>query len=74
MSIEEQLQGRAVTMKVAISRVDPELSVYLPSESWSGKTAPKVSVEGVESWEWDANRNAVKLTGVWSQATIQVEP
>ena len=74
VSIEEKLQGSAVTMKVAVSRADPELSVYLPVRIMAGKTPPKVSVEGVESWEWDANRNAVKLTGVWSQATICVEP
>lgn len=74
VSIEERLEGGVVTMKVSVTHPHPELAVYLPVRTVSGKRAPKVSVEGAGNWEWDSSHSAVRLAGTWSQATVRVSP
>lgn len=77
VSVVEGQRDGTITMNVTVANPHPSLSVYVLIRVASSRSRPKVSMKDEEGktsgkWQWDAARKAVKLTGTWSQATIQI--
>jgi hypothetical protein len=64
--------SNGLTAEVEMESPQPELQVNLRLRSTVVGKAPRLSVEGTKSWEWNPQQQAVELSGAWKHVTISV--
>jgi len=65
--------GKGLTAQVELTSPHPELRVHICLRPTMAGAAPHVTVQGTESWKWDASQQAVELWGPWNRVTVTVE-
>lgn len=63
---------KGFTAQVEIASPHPELHVHIFFRTIPKGEVPKVTVQGVSSWKWNASEQAVVLSGAWNRVVVTI--
>jgi hypothetical protein len=64
--------GKGLAAQVEMESPHPDLKVNLRLPTTLVGEAPQITVRGTQAWRWDAQQEAVELSGSWNRVAVSI--